>query len=230
MSGRSRRPRARRYCAHAARGSRRVRHRVGERDRRARSPRASPTRAQWSSASTAPTATSAVPADVERAVGDAVERHGRIDVVVNSAGVREIGDSVHAADRGVGQRDRRQPERHVLRLPGRGAADARDRRRLDRQHRLRRRPDRPRPPARVHRVEARRRRTHEEPRARPRSRRHPRERDLPRPDPHAAHRVVLRRRPLRAEPRDRPSRRAATARRATSRTPRSISRASSART
>jgi NAD(P)-dependent dehydrogenase (short-subunit alcohol dehydrogenase family) len=33
-----------------------------------------------------------VPADVERAVGEAVERFGRIDVVVNSAGVREIGD------------------------------------------------------------------------------------------------------------------------------------------
>jgi NAD(P)-dependent dehydrogenase (short-subunit alcohol dehydrogenase family) len=33
-----------------------------------------------------------VPAEVERAVGKAVERFGRIDVVVNSAGVREIGD------------------------------------------------------------------------------------------------------------------------------------------
>jgi NAD(P)-dependent dehydrogenase (short-subunit alcohol dehydrogenase family) len=32
------------------------------------------------------------PADVERAVAAAVEAHGRIDVVVNSAGVREIGD------------------------------------------------------------------------------------------------------------------------------------------
>jgi NAD(P)-dependent dehydrogenase (short-subunit alcohol dehydrogenase family) len=32
------------------------------------------------------------PADVERAVGEAVARFGRIDVVVNSAGVREIGD------------------------------------------------------------------------------------------------------------------------------------------
>ena len=35
-----------------------------------------------------------VPADVERAVSAAAERHGRIDVVVNSAGVREIGDPV----------------------------------------------------------------------------------------------------------------------------------------
>src|SRR6185312_11273806 len=33
-----------------------------------------------------------VPADVERAVGEAVARLGRIDVVVNSAGVREIAD------------------------------------------------------------------------------------------------------------------------------------------
>jgi NAD(P)-dependent dehydrogenase (short-subunit alcohol dehydrogenase family) len=33
-----------------------------------------------------------VPADVERAVGGACDRHGRIDVVVNCAGVREIGD------------------------------------------------------------------------------------------------------------------------------------------
>ena len=33
-----------------------------------------------------------VPADVERALAAAVERFGRIDVVVNSAGVREIGD------------------------------------------------------------------------------------------------------------------------------------------
>ena len=33
-----------------------------------------------------------IPADVERAVAATVERHGRIDVVVNSAGVREIGD------------------------------------------------------------------------------------------------------------------------------------------
>ena len=32
-------------------------------------------------------------ADVERAVARAVELHGRIDVVVNSAGVREIGDA-----------------------------------------------------------------------------------------------------------------------------------------
>jgi NAD(P)-dependent dehydrogenase (short-subunit alcohol dehydrogenase family) len=33
-----------------------------------------------------------IAADVERAVGEAVERFGRLDVVVNSAGVREIGD------------------------------------------------------------------------------------------------------------------------------------------
>src|SRR4051812_22277179 len=33
-----------------------------------------------------------IAADVERAVAATVERHGRIDVVVNSAGVREIGD------------------------------------------------------------------------------------------------------------------------------------------
>lgn len=33
-----------------------------------------------------------VPADVERAIGRAVDRFGRLDVVVNSAGVREIGD------------------------------------------------------------------------------------------------------------------------------------------
>lgn len=33
-----------------------------------------------------------VPADVERAVAEAVGRFGRIDVVVNSAGVREIGE------------------------------------------------------------------------------------------------------------------------------------------
>jgi NAD(P)-dependent dehydrogenase (short-subunit alcohol dehydrogenase family) len=33
-----------------------------------------------------------IPADVERAVGETVDRFGRIDVVVNCAGVREIGD------------------------------------------------------------------------------------------------------------------------------------------
>jgi NAD(P)-dependent dehydrogenase (short-subunit alcohol dehydrogenase family) len=33
-----------------------------------------------------------VPADVERAIAGAVGRYGRIDVVVNSAGVREIGE------------------------------------------------------------------------------------------------------------------------------------------
>jgi meso-butanediol dehydrogenase/(S,S)-butanediol dehydrogenase/diacetyl reductase len=33
-----------------------------------------------------------IPADVERAVGETVDRLGRIDVVVNCAGVREIGD------------------------------------------------------------------------------------------------------------------------------------------
>jgi NAD(P)-dependent dehydrogenase (short-subunit alcohol dehydrogenase family) len=33
-----------------------------------------------------------VPADVERAVGETVDRYGQIDVVVNCAGVREIGD------------------------------------------------------------------------------------------------------------------------------------------
>jgi NAD(P)-dependent dehydrogenase (short-subunit alcohol dehydrogenase family) len=32
------------------------------------------------------------PADVERAIGETVERLGRIDVVVNCAGIREIGD------------------------------------------------------------------------------------------------------------------------------------------
>jgi NAD(P)-dependent dehydrogenase (short-subunit alcohol dehydrogenase family) len=33
-----------------------------------------------------------IPADVERAVGESVDRFGRIDIVVNCAGVREIGD------------------------------------------------------------------------------------------------------------------------------------------
>ena len=33
-----------------------------------------------------------IPADVERAVGETVDRLGRIDIVVNCAGVREIGD------------------------------------------------------------------------------------------------------------------------------------------
>jgi NAD(P)-dependent dehydrogenase (short-subunit alcohol dehydrogenase family) len=33
-----------------------------------------------------------IPADVERAVGDAVDKFGRIDIAVNCAGVREIGD------------------------------------------------------------------------------------------------------------------------------------------
>ena len=38
-----------------------------------------------------------IAADVERAVAAAVERHGRIDVVVNSAGVREIADPYELA-------------------------------------------------------------------------------------------------------------------------------------
>ena len=33
-----------------------------------------------------------IPADVERAVGEAVEEFGRLDIAVNCAGVREIGD------------------------------------------------------------------------------------------------------------------------------------------
>ena len=101
-----------------------------------------------------------------------------------------------ARDRGVGQRGGRQPQRHVLRLPGRGTADARDGRGRDREHRVGRRPrvglsHRPG----LHGRRARRRRPDEEPRARPRGRRHPRQRDLPGSDPHApAHRAVLRRR------------------------------------
>ena len=100
---------------------------------------------------------------------------------------------LHDGDRRVGQRDRRQSERHVLLLPGRRAADARDRRRRDREHLLRRRPDRARAPPGLHGGEARRRRPDEEPGPRPRPGRDPGQRDLPRPDPDAADRAVLRR-------------------------------------
>ena len=65
---------------------------------------------------------------------------------------------------------------------------------VDREHRLRRRPDRALAPASgLHGGEARRDRADEEPRARPRRRRNPRQRDLSRPDPHAADRAVFRR-------------------------------------
>ena len=134
---------------------------------------------------------------------------------------------LHDGDRRVGQRDRRQPERHVLLLPGRGATHARERRRRDREHLLRRRPDRPRAPTGVHGGEARSGRVDEEPGARPRPGRHPRERDLPRPDPDASDRAVLRRGGLRGRAADGrpagPRRRG----RATSPTPRSTSRATS---
>ena len=107
---------------------------------------------------------------------------------------------LHDGDRRVGQRDRGQPERDVLLLPGGGPADARDGRRLDREHLLRRRADRARAPPGVHRGQARCRRPDEEPRPRPRPRRDPRQRDLPRPDPDAADRAVLRRGRLRGGP------------------------------
>ena len=65
------------------------------------------------------------PVEVERAVDHVVRAEGRIDILVNSAGVREIGDVYTMESGGVGQRDRRQPERHVLLLPGGREADAR---------------------------------------------------------------------------------------------------------
>ena len=165
--------------------------------------------------------------------GDATGRRGRPGGSTSSstrAGVREIGDVYSMPARGVGERDRDQPQRHVLLLPGRRPVDARDGRRVDRQPLVGRRADGPLAPAGLLRREARDRRPDEEPRARPRSRRHPRQRALPRRHPHAADRAVLRRRRLRAGARRDAFLSAATARRATWPRRRSTSRATWRRT
>ena len=125
----------------------------------------------------------------------------RIDVLVNSRRCARDRRRLLDAGGGVGERDRDQPERHVLLLPGRGAADARDGRRRDRQPLLGRRAHGALPPAGLLGREARRRRADEEPRPRPRRGGHPRQRALPRRDPHAADRAVLRRRRVRARAR-----------------------------
>ena len=145
-------------------------------------------------------------------------RSGRIDVLVNCAGVREIGDVYTMADRGVGERDRRQPERHVLLLPGRRAADARDGRRRrsstsPRSAGLIGLSHRPAYTAAKHGVVGLTKSLARD----LGSGRHPRQRDLPGRDPHAADRAVLRRRRFEREPRDRRCRRARSGAAATSR-------------
>ena len=131
-------------------------------------------------------------------VQSVVDATGRIDILVNCAGVREIGD--------VYTMPAEEWENVIaINLSGTfyccqsvGAADARLRRRQHRQPLFGRRPDRALASPRLHGVEARDRRPDEEPRARSRAGRHPRQRALPRRDPDADDRAVLLRRQLRA--------------------------------
>ncbi len=72
---------------------------------------------------------------------DKVEaEYGRIDGLVNNAGIMVIGTPPRGAARGPAQAARHQPARRDPRLPRGRAADDRRRRRPDRQHRLARRP------------------------------------------------------------------------------------------
>ncbi len=105
---------------------------------------------------------------------------------------------LHDAGGGVGERDRDQPQRHVLLLPVGGPQDARERRRLDRQPRLGGRADRALAPSGVLGHEARDRGPDEEPRAGSRAGGDSRQRTLPRRDPDADDGAVLLRRQLRA--------------------------------
>ena len=137
------------------------------------------------------------PADVERAVAEVVAAEGRLDVLVNSAGVREIGDvytmatdewdNVIAVNLSGTFYCCQAAARH-MREAGSG---------VDRQHLVGRRADRARAASGLHGGQARRDRPDEEPRPRSRPGRHPSQRDLPGPDPDAADRAVLRRRRLR---------------------------------
>ena len=195
----------------------------GERYRRARSPRSSRARARRvRPASTAARRRETVhgasaPADVERAVATVVAaarpaRHPR--QLRRSARDRR---RLHDGGRGMGERDRVNLSGTFYCCQAAARSDARERRRGDRQHLVGRRADRALASARLHRRQARRRRADEEPRARPRARRHPRQRDLPGPDPHAADRAVLRGRAFEQESRD--DRSAAPLRRAARRRP-----------
>ena len=112
----------------------------------------------------------ALPADVERAVAEVVEAEGRIDVLVNSAGVREIGDVYTMAteewDNVIavnlsGTFYCCQAAARPMRETGGG---------VDRQHLVGRRADRARAASGLHGGEARGDRPDEEPRPRPRPR------------------------------------------------------------
>ena len=138
------------------------------------------------------------PAAVERAVQSVVDATGRVDVLVNCAGVREIGDvytmpaeeweNVIAINlsgtfyccQSAARQMRETGGGSIVNMSSVGGL-------IGLSHR----------PAYTG-VEARDRRPHEEPRARSRPGRHPCQRALPRRDPHADDRAVLRRRELRA--------------------------------
>ena len=137
------------------------------------------------------------PVEVERAVDHVVSGRGAHRHPREQRRCPRDRRRLHDGERGVGQRDRGQPERHVLLLPGRRAADARGRWGRDREHLVRRGSDRSRATSRVHGGEARGDRPDEEPGPRPRPSRDPRQRDLPGPDQDAVDRTVFRRRCLR---------------------------------
>ena len=133
------------------------------------------------------------PADVERAVDQVVESEGRIDVLVNSAGVREIGDVYTMATeewdnviavnlsgtfyccQAAARRMRESGGGVIVNISSVGGLIGLARR--------------PAYTAAKHGVD----RADEEPRPRPRPGRDPGQRDLPRPDPDTADRAVLRR-------------------------------------
>ena len=122
---------------------------------------------------------------VSAAIADGVERFGRLDGVVNAAGVAG-GGPVHLHGTGrVAPRHRREPDRHIPRGQARRRVDAgpgadRRRARVDREHREHRGPRGDRRRQRLQRVEGGRRPRHSQPGHRLRTPRHPCQCDLSR--------------------------------------------------
>ena len=134
----------------------------------------------------------AEPASANAFVEAAETTLGRLDVLVNSAGIREIVPVARPVLRGMAAGHHRQPDRHLpaepgLRAPAGGAGQAG----ADRQPGLDARADGGAEPRGLHRLEARRRRADQADGAGARREGHPRQRGGARRGAHAADRALL---------------------------------------